>query len=68
MPRFTTKIPTDGPSGNIYVIAGTAGRLMRQLGLPKEEITAFYQRVTASPSYDAACAVVEEYFPLDHMV
>jgi hypothetical protein len=62
MPRFTTKIPI---GGNIMTIAGTAGRLMRQLGVPDAEITGFYRRISGSPSYDAACAIVEEYFPLD---
>jgi hypothetical protein len=47
------------------VIAGTAGSLMRQIGLSRPEITAFYQRVSAAESYGAACAIVEEYFPLE---
>ena len=64
MPRFTTVIPTDGPSGNVFVIVGTAGRLMRELGVPAEEITGFYRRVTDAKSYGEACAIVEEYFPL----
>jgi hypothetical protein len=65
MPRFTTKIRTDGPHGNILMIAGAAGALMRQLGVPDKEITEFYRRVSASQSYDASCAIVEEYFPLE---
>lgn len=47
------------------VIAGVAGGMLRRLGIPAEEITTFYQRVTQAESYDAACAVVEEYFPLE---
>lgn len=65
MSRFTTVIPTDGPAGNIFLIAGTAGRLMRRLNVPSDEITAFYKRISGSKSYAEACAVVEEYFPLD---
>lgn len=39
--------------------------MMRELGVPPEEITQFYQRVLASKGYADARAVVEEYFPLE---
>ncbi len=65
MSRYTTVIPTSGPSGNIFVIVGRASSLLRQLGHSREEISAFQSRVNESQSYDAACRIVEEYFPLD---
>lgn len=65
MSRFTTPISTNGPNGNIFAMTATAGRFMRKLGMPPEEIDAFYKKVTHSGSYAEACAVIEEYFPID---
>lgn len=65
MPRYTTTIPAHGPDGNIFVIGGRAGRLLRELDHSPDEIVGFWKRLSSAPSYDAACAIVEEYFPLD---
>lgn len=65
MSKFTTVIPTAGPAGNIFRITGTALNLMKQLGLPQEERDAFWKRVSEAHGYEAACAVVREYFPLE---
>ena len=65
MARYTTTIPAHGPDGNIFVIGGRAGRLLRELGHSPDEIVGFRKRLSDALSYDAACAIVEEYFPLD---
>jgi hypothetical protein len=65
MPRYTTTISAHGPDGSIFVIGGRAGRLLRELGHSSDEIAGFRKRLSDASSYDAACAIVEKYFPLD---
>lgn len=65
MSRYETKIPATGSDGNIFAILGTAVRWMRQLGVSEEEVKALQTRVHRANNYDAACAAIEEWFPLD---
>lgn len=65
MSRFTTPISTNGPDGNIFAMTAAAGRFMRKLGISNEEIKEFYVKVRNSNSYAEACAVIEEYFPIE---
>ena len=37
-PRFTTQIDARGSRGNIFEVVGAAGALMKQLGIPRDEI------------------------------
>lgn len=65
MSKFTTVIPTYGPGGNIFEIVGRARVLMRQLKVPNAEIEAMCKRVSSATSYEEACGVVREWFPLE---
>lgn len=65
MSRYTTTIPAYGSAGNIFQIGATAGRKLRELGHSRDEIEEFRARLTHAESYNAALAIVEEYFPLD---
>lgn len=65
MSRFLTHIPARGSDANIYAILANARRLMWQLGVSQDEIDEASSRVRSAASYDDACAVIEEWFPLD---
>lgn len=65
-PRFTTVIPTSEPSGNIMSIMGCARSLLRSLGVEPAKIDDMSSRVMEAESYDAACDIVREWFPLEH--
>jgi len=65
MSKYTTVISTTGPSGNIFVIIGTATRLLRELGEPEWVIEDMKSRARSSGSYGRACDVVREFFPLE---
>lgn len=61
-PRFATVISITGPSGNIFAVIAKVKRLARQLDLPQAEVDMFIHRIHATNSYDAALAVVNEWF------
>lgn len=65
MSRFSTVIPTYGPAGNIFEIAATALRLMRELGVPLADQNNLVAEIAGSHSYKAAKALVREWFPLE---
>lgn len=64
-PVFESRIRATGAGGNIFVIVGTACRMMRKLGLPADRIEKLQSDVMASGSYDEAIAFVERWFPVD---
>jgi len=65
MPKYSTVIPTSGPSGNTLVILATATRFMKLLHEPKEDIDALRDKVMASGSYEEALGYIRKYFPLE---
>jgi hypothetical protein len=64
-PMFSSRIPTSGPSGNIFVILGRARSLLEQIGRPREEIDELSRVVLEAKSYEEACDHVRRYFPLE---
>ena len=64
MPMFETPIPAYGPDGNIFAMLGRASTMLRQLGRDIDAALLEHD-VMASESYAQACALIEEWFPLD---
>jgi hypothetical protein len=65
-PRYPDiTVPLTGEDGNIFSIAGRAGRLARRAEVPRDEIDEFYKEVSAAQSYDAALQVVMRWFDTD---
>lgn len=65
-PHFDTIIGAAGPRGNINVILGTAIGLMKDLDVPITARAHLIESVGKSSSYKEACALIEEWFPIDH--
>ena len=63
--QYTTRISTDGPAGNIFVVLSTATARLKQLRHKRTEIEAFAKRVMSTKSYADALNVIREYFPVD---
>ena len=49
-----------GTDGNIFALGGKVGGALRRAGVPAEEISAFYARLSATESYDAALRFLAE--------
>lgn len=64
MSRFTTVIPTQGSSGNIYMMVANAVSLMKQLHCTRAEVDELRLNVINARSYEEACAFIREWFPL----
>ena len=61
-PIFSTVIPATGPAENIFVILGTATRLLRELDIPADRIAALRDAVMAPSDYDEAVELIERWF------
>ena len=64
-PVFGTVIQTRGPAGNIFMILGTAAKMLRQLDVPEDRVRKLTDDVYASDSYEAAIRHVERWFPVE---
>lgn len=65
MPKYETVIDARGSVGNTLVLAGCAGRMLRQLGEPAADITALYTAVLNAPSWRDGVDAVRVYFPVE---
>ncbi len=54
------KLKLLGHDGNVFAILGDASRLLKQNGQP-EAANEMFDRVTSSPSYEQALAIISEY-------
>jgi hypothetical protein len=64
-PIFTTVIPARGAEGNVFLIVGSACRLLREIGIPSDRIEALCKNAMASKSYEEAVGFVEHWFRVD---
>lgn len=55
------------PRRNIFEMIATAGRYLKQMGHPKDEIKEFIQSFSKTKSYEEACLIIEDYFPTFEM-
>lgn len=53
------------PRENTLEMLGTVRKMLRELGHDKNELDEITKRVFASGSYDEACDVLGEYFPVE---
>ena len=51
------------PRRNIFEMIATAGRYLKQMGHPREEISTFFHSFADAKSYEEACLIIEDYFP-----
>lgn len=65
MAKFKTTIDATGSNGNIFAVLGAARIMMRQLDVPKEDLTALGAKVMAASSYKEAIDAIREWFPVD---
>ena len=56
------------PRQNIFDMISTAGRYLKQMGHPKDEIKEFIQSFSKTKSYEEACLIIEDYFPTFHVL
>lgn len=64
MSRFETPILIDNDNPNIFIITSIASSQMRRHGVSQAEITKMQDQVNASGSYEAACEIIKDWFPL----
>ena len=55
------------PRRNIFDMIATAGRYLKQMGHPREEISIFINSFANAKSYEEACLIIEDYFPTFEM-
>lgn len=60
----TVHINFDGPDGNIFAIAGIAGRALRRAGLA-DLAKEMYNKLRDTHSYEEALDMISEYVEID---
>jgi len=64
MSKFETVIPATGSYGNVFMVLGSATRMMKQLGVDQGEIERLRSNVMFAGSYKEAINFIRCYFPV----